>query len=47
MGWFGISFDEKEGDVWGEEVKTYVSQLAKKSDEERDAIVVYAVDFHI
>lgn len=47
MGWFGISFDEKEGDVWNEEVKTYVSQLAKKSDEERDAIVVYAVDFHI
>ena len=47
MGWFGMSFDDKDEDVWGSEVKTYIQQLTELPEEEREAIVVYAVDFHI
>ena len=47
MGWFGMSYGDKDQDVWDSEVKTYVQQLAEKPEEERNAIVVYAVDFHI
>lgn len=47
MGWFGVSVNDKEEDAWCDEVKTYVKHLSEKSEEERNAIVVYAVDFHI
>ena len=47
MGWFGMSFGDKDEDVWGKEVKTYIQQLTELPEEEREAIVVYAVDFHI
>ena len=47
MGWFGMSYGDKDEDVWGDEVETYVKHLAEKPEEERKAIVVFAVDFHI
>lgn len=47
MGWFGMSFNDKEADVWNNEVKTYIQQLAELPEEDREAITVYAVDFHI
>lgn len=47
MGWFGISVNDKEEDVWNDEVKSYVKNLANLPEEERNAIVVYAVDFHV
>ena len=47
MGWFGMSYGDKDQDVWDDEVKTYVQKLAEKPEEERKAIVVFAVDFHI
>jgi hypothetical protein len=47
MGWFGVSINDKDEDVWGEEVKSYVQHLAELPEEEREEIVVYAVDFHI
>ena len=47
MGWFGMSYGDKDQDVWDDEVKTYVKHLAEKPEEERKAIVVFAVDFHI
>lgn len=47
MGWFGMSYGDKDQDVWDDEVKTYVKHLADKPEEERKAIVVFAVDFHI
>ena len=47
MGWFGMSFNAKEADVWEKEVKAYIQQLAELPEEDREAIAVYAVDFHI
>jgi hypothetical protein len=47
MGWWACVSNEKDGDTWAEEVKSYVKYLAEKPEEERNEIVVYAVDFHI
>jgi hypothetical protein len=47
MGWFGMSYGDKDQDVWDDEVKTYVKHLTELPGGERKAIVVYAVDFHI
>ena len=47
MGWWTVVSNEKDKDVWGEEVKSYVQHLAELPEEEREEIVVYAVDFHI
>lgn len=47
MGWWCCVSKEKEKDVWDDEVKMYVKHLAELPEEERKAIVVYAVDFHI
>lgn len=47
MGWWCCVSDEKDRDVWGEEVKSYIKHITELPEEERNAIVVYAVDFHI
>jgi len=47
MGWWACVSNEKDQDDWDEEVKEYVKHLTELPDEERNAIVVYAVDFHI
>lgn len=47
MGWWCCVSNEKEKDVWDEEVKMYVKHLTELPEEERKPIVVYAVDFHI
>jgi hypothetical protein len=47
MGWFGMSYGDKDQDVWDDEVKTYVKHLTELPGGERKAIVVYAVYFHI
>lgn len=47
MGWWAVVSNEKPEDEWGEEVKSYVKMISELPEEERNAIVVYAVDFHI
>lgn len=47
MGWFACVSNEKDKDAWDEEVKTYIKHLSELPKEEREAIAVYAVDFHI
>ena len=47
MGWFGISSNDKEQDVWADEVRSYVKSLAENAYGGTKDIVVYAVDFHI
>lgn len=46
-----IRFDdpehEKMKDEWRKSVEDYVAFIAKKTDEERASIEVYAIDFHI
>lgn len=39
MGWFGISFNEKDKDVWKQEFKNYISSIPD--------YLVTVVDFHI
>lgn len=47
MGWWACVSNEKDADTWEEEVKSYIKSLQEKSAEERDDLMVYAVDFHI
>lgn len=47
MGWWACVSDEKDGDEWENEVKSYIKRLQELPDEERENIVVYAIDFHI
>lgn len=39
MGWFGVSFNEKDKDMWKQEFKNYISSIPD--------YLVTAVDFHI
>lgn len=47
MGWFACVSNEKDKDTWENEVKSYIKHLQELPEEEREEIVVYAVDFHI
>lgn len=47
MGWFGCSYGDKPEDEWQTEVKEYVKKISEMPDEDRESIMVYAVDFHI
>jgi hypothetical protein len=47
MGWWACVSNEKDADVWDEEVKSYIKHLQELPEEEREKIAVYAVDFHI
>lgn len=47
MGWFAIVSNEKDEDVWSNEVMDYVKHLEELPEDEKEGIVVYAIDFHI
>ena len=47
MGWFACVSNEKDEDVWADEFKAYVKSLQDLPEEEREDIMVWAVDFHI
>ena len=47
MGWFACTSNEKDVDVWEKEVKDYVKSIQDLPEEEREDIMVWAVDFHI
>lgn len=47
MGWFACTSNEKEPDEWDKEVKDYIKSLQDLPEEEREDLMVWAVDFHI
>ena len=47
MGWFAVVSNEKDEDVWNDEVMAYVKHLEELPEDEKERIVVYAIDFHI